>query len=95
MSQISLSLALAAIIGSTAVAAEPAKQTTTGGSEMSVGFTPPPKPPEAHHHHHWTREEQLLDARRRLDQGQSLPRCQQDRLLTDTTPCDSAIRPGG
>lgn len=65
--------------------AEPAAQPATGKSRMSTGFTPPeplksgPKP--------WTPEEAYR--LRHRDKDGKLPRCEQDRLLTDTTPCDA------
>ena len=78
---------LAAIVAP-AHAAEPPAQTATGKSGMSVGFTPPEKP--AAGPRPWTREE-VYRARHRYNQKPQLPRCEQDRLLTDKSPCDASL----
>jgi hypothetical protein len=63
--------------------AEPAA--TTGTSQMSVGFTPPEK--KADGPRPWTRRDLEAVRRHRQNESKALPRCEQDRLLTDTRPC--------
>jgi hypothetical protein len=66
--------------------AEPAAKPATGQSQMSTGFNPPeplksgPKP--------WTPDDAY---RLRHRNKNKLPRCEQDRLLTDTSPCDAGV----
>jgi hypothetical protein len=71
-------------------AADPSAGTTTGKSQMSVGFTPPEK--KADGPRPWTREDLYRARRHHDDRATKLPRCEQDRLLTDKTPCDNSIR---
>jgi hypothetical protein len=77
-----------AAIMAPAFAAEPAAPAASGKSEMSVGFTPPEKP--ASGPRPWTRED-LYRAQHRHNQDTRLPRCEQDRLLTDKRPCDDTL----
>ena len=53
---------------------------------MSVGFTPPEK--KADGARPWTREDLYRARHAREHKPGKLPRCEQDRLLTDKTPCD-------
>jgi hypothetical protein len=71
-------------------AADPPTGTTTGKSQMSVGFTPPEK--KADGPRPWTREDLYRARRHQNDRNAKLPRCEQDRLLTDKTPCDNSVR---
>jgi len=63
---------------------------TTGKSQMSVGFTPPEK--RADGTRAWTREDLYRARRHQAGGNHKLPRCEQDRLLTDKTSCDNSIR---
>ena len=53
---------------------------------MSVDFTPPEK--KADGPRSWTREDLYRARHAQEHQSGKLPRCKQDRLLTDKTPCD-------
>ncbi len=74
-----------------AIAADPPAQATTGKSQMSVGFTPPEKP--ASGPKPWTdRDAYYARQYHQKQENPQLPRCEQDRLLTDTKPCDPNAR---
>ncbi len=82
----SLLIAAVALLPAMTLAADPPARTAKGQSQMSVGFTPPEK--KADGPRPWTREELYRARRARQRQSDALPRCEQDRLLTDKTPCD-------
>ena len=76
----------AALLPAMALAADPPAGAGTGQSQMSVGFTPPEK--KADGPRPWTREDLYRARHAQEHQSGKLPRCKQDRLLTDKTPCD-------
>ena len=80
---LSVVLLLPMLLG-TAQAIADTGQVSTGQSQMSVGFTPPEK--KADGPRPWTRRD-LDEVRRRHQRENERPRCEQDRLLTDTRPC--------
>ncbi len=82
----SLLIAVVTLASAMALAADPPAGTAKGQSQMSVGFTPPDK--KADGPRPWTREDLYRARRARERQSDALPRCEQDRLLTDKTPCD-------
>jgi hypothetical protein len=86
-------LLYAAALG-TGQAAEPVTGTATGKSQMGVGFTPPEKP--ASGPVLWTQEDLLrvhhFHEHARNPESTNPPRCEQDRLLTDTRPCNPKMR---
>lgn len=80
---LSAAMGLSLMFGAAQAIAETG-QVSTGQSQMSVGFTPPEK--KADGPRPWTRRD-LKEARRRRQREDEHPRCEQDRLLTDTRPC--------
>jgi hypothetical protein len=81
-----LLIGAAMLLPAIALAADPPTATGKGQSQMSVGFTPPEK--KADGPKPWTREDLYRARHAHEHQSGNLPRCEQDRLLTDKTPCD-------
>ena len=84
--RVSLLIGAALLLPAMALAAGPPASAGTGQSQMSVGFTPPEK--KADGPRSWTREDLYRARHAQEHQSGKLPRCKQDRLLTDKTPCD-------
>ena len=84
--RVSLLIGAALLLPAMALAADPPASAGTGQSQMSVGFTPPEK--KADGPRPWTREDLYRARQARDHEAGKLPRCEQDRLLTDKMPCD-------
>ena len=83
-------IAAAAWLPTTAVAADFPAGAVKGQSQMSTGFTPPEK--KASRPKPWTRDDLNRARAAHRHHFGDLPRCEQDRPLTDKTPCDSSTR---